>query len=323
MSIIKLKLLLTAALLLVAQTAFAQGPYPSGPITLVVPYVAGASTDTLARLVGKSVSEQLKQPVVVENKPGAGGIIASDFVKRQKADGYTFMLTTDGILSVNPSIYKNLPYDSLKEFGPLSIAVNAPLVLVVKADSPFKSVKEIIEHAKQHPNGLNFGSAGVGTSQHIAGALFNDLADIKITHVPYKGGSPAMTDLLGGHISMMFVQTASAESLAKDGKIRILAIGSPKRSPTLPNVATFQELGLAGYDSDTWYGFDLRAGADPKIVATLNGAIVKALEDNRKLLESLGYTVVASSPQQMTKVIKHNRQKWQDLTKKAGIYHLQ
>lgn len=315
-------LCLTAPLFL-AHQSMANPTYPSEPIKLVVPYVAGASTDSLARLVGKSVSDQLKQTVIVENRAGAGGAIAADHVKRQKPDGHTFMLTTDGILSVNPVLYKKIPYDSLKDFGALSVAVAAPLVLAVKIDSPFKTLQDVIDYAKANPDRLTFGSAGVGSSQHMAGELFADVAGVKISHVPYKGGAPAMNDLLGGHISMMFVQTASADDLAKAGKIRILGIGSPQRSPALPDVATFDELGLKGYDSDTWYGFNMPAGADPKVVEVLNGAIVKALKDNAKQLQGQGYVVVAGDPQHMTDSVKNNIKKWGDLAKKAGIFQSQ
>lgn len=318
-----LKSLLLALPLAVAVQPTAHAAYPSEPIKLIVPYVAGASTDSLARLVGQSVSEQLGQPVIVENRAGAGGTIASDYVKRQKPDGHTFMLTTDGILSVNPAIYRTVPYESQKDFSPLSIAVNAPLVLAVREESPFNSVQEIIDHAKSHPDDLTYGSAGVGSSQHMAGELFKDLAGIKITHVPYKGGAPAMTDLLGGHIAMMFVQTASAEELARVGKIRILGIGSPKRSEALPDVPTFDELGLKGYDSDTWYGFNMPAGADPEVVKVLNRSITKALQDNIDILKKQGYVVVASSPEEMFENLRTNGAKWSDLAKKAGIYQQQ
>jgi tripartite-type tricarboxylate transporter receptor subunit TctC len=317
-----LRSMLLIPAMLMAQPGHAES-YPAKPINLVVPYVAGASTDTLARLIGRSVGEQLKQAVIVENRAGAGGIIAADYVMREKPDGYTFMLTTDGILSVNPAIYKKVAYNSLKDFSSLSIAVAAPLVLVVQSDSPYNSLQDIIQDAKKRPRVLTYGSAGVGTSQHVAGELFKDMAGIELTHVPYKGGNPAMTDLLGGHISMMFVQTASAADLAKAGKIKILGIGSPKRSPMLPDVATFDELGLKGYDSDTWYGFNMPAGADAKTVAVLHDAIAVALKQNTPRLEALGYTIVASTPEAMTENIRVNSKKWEDLAKKANIYQLQ
>lgn len=304
-------------------SAQAAPAYPAEPIKLIVPFVAGASTDTLGRLVGQSMSEKIKQTVIVENKAGAGGTIAADFVKRQKPDGYTIMLTTDGILSVNPVLYKKLGYDSINDFTPLSMSVTAPLVLAVRGDSRFKTLKDVIDEAKSKPGKLTFGSAGVGTSQHMAGALFADMADVKINHVPYKGGAPAMNDLLGGHIDMMFVQTASAEEYAKAGKVRILGIGSPERSASLPDVPTFDEQGLKGYDADTWYGFNMPANATPEVAALLHDAIVEAVKANKAKLEALGYVLVNSSGADMTDSVTRNIKKWGDLAKKAGVYQKQ
>jgi len=309
-----------AALLM--QPAAAQS-YPSEPIKMIVPYAAGASTDTLARMVGQDIAEDLKQPIVVENLAGAGGTIAADHVKRQKPDGYTIMLTTDGILSVNPSIYKKLSYDPVKDFTPLSIAVNAPLVLAVRADSRFKTARELIDYAKANPEKLSYGSAGIGSSQHMAGELMKAMAGVKITHVPYRGGAPAMTDLLGGHIDMMFVQSASAKDYADKEMLRILAIGSPQRNQQLPAVPTFDEIGLKGYDSDTWYGFNMPAPANTDVAGVLNASIVKSLNKRRAQLERLGYTVVASSPQEMAESIDRNIAKWREVAKQAGIYQLQ
>lgn len=321
LSIIKENLILLGLLLL--STFSAHAAYPEKPITLVVPYVAGASTDSLARLVGESVGKQLKQVVVIENKVGAGGTIAADYLRRQKPDGYTFMLSTDSILAVSPALYKSVPYDPQNDFTPLTIAVNAPLVLVVKNDSPFKNVQDLIAYAKNNPEKLNYGSAGVGTSQHMSGELFKSMADVKIIHVPYKGGGPAMNDLLGGHISMMFVQTASAEALAKAGKIRILATGSPNRVPTFPDTPTFDELGLKGYDSDTWYGFSLPKGVNPEIVKVLHQAIANALNTHKDLLLKQGYVIVAGTPDEMARSIAINGKKWSDVAKAAGIYQQQ
>ncbi len=317
------RIALCAAMAATALAAQATGAYPSGPIKLIVPYAAGASTDALARVVGKDMSDTLKQPVIVENKAGSGGVLAADFVKRQQPDGYTFMLTTDGILSVNPAMYQSLGYDPLQDFSPLSVAVAVPLVLAVTPESPFKSAEELIAYARANPGKLSYGSAGVGSSQHMAGALLADLADVKITHVPYRGGAPAMVDLLGGHIDMMFVQTASAKELTEKGKLRLLGIGSPKRSDILPDVRTFDEIGLKGYDSDTWYGFNMPAHADPAVVKALNAAIVKALRQHRASLEAQGYTLVASSPEAMQKSVEFNIPKWRELAKKAGVYQQQ
>jgi tripartite-type tricarboxylate transporter receptor subunit TctC len=315
--------LLGLAWLAFAANAIAAQPYPSEPIKLVVPYVAGASTDALARMVGQDVAQDLKQPVIVENRAGAGGTIAAEYMKRQPGDGYTFGFTTDGILAVNPAIYKKLSYDSLKDFTPLSVAVNAPLVLAVRADSPFKTAQELIAYAKAHPEGLNYGSAGVGSSQHMAGELMKFMAGVNIIHVPYRGGEPAMADLLGGHISMMFVQSASAKELADKGMLRILAIGSPRRNKQFPSIPTFDEIGLKGYDSDTWYGFNMPGNASPEIMKTLNAAIVKSLKKRQAQLESLGYDVVAGSPEEQRKTVERNLGKWADVAKQAGLYQTQ
>lgn len=304
------------------QTALAA--YPERPITLVVPFSAGASTDTLARLMGKAVSDTLGQNIIVENKPGAGGIIAADYLRRQQPDGYTFMLTTDGIMSVNPSIHKSLAYQPLKDFTPLTIAAVAPVVLIVRSDSPFKSVQDIIDFAKSHPEGtLTFGSSGIGTSQHIAGELFNQLAGVELKHIPYKGGAPAMTDLLGGHLSMMFGQIPSAKEAAEQGKVRILAIGSPKRSAMLPDVPTLAETGLAGYNSDTWYGFSLPGGTPPEVQMTLYKALADSLQSHRAQLEQMGYVVLGSTPSDMNATIESNTGKWKGVLQQAGIYHMQ
>lgn len=317
------KLLIGMAGFALALQAYAADRYPSEPIKMIVPYAAGASTDGLARLVGQDVAEDLKQPVVIENHAGAGGTIAADYVKRQPGNGYTLMLTTDGILSVNPSIYKKLNYDPQKDFTPLSIAVTAPLVLAVRTDSPYKTAQQLIDFARKNPEKLSYGSAGVGSSQHMAGELMKAMAGVKITHVPYRGGGPAMNDMLGGHIDMMFVQSASAKELADKGTIRILAIGSPQRNKQLPDVPTFSEIGLKGYDSDTWYGFNMPAKADPEVVSALNASIVKSLKKRQEQLERLGYGVVASSSDEMRRNIETNLVKWRDLAKQADIYQMQ
>lgn len=318
-----LKVLLGLASMALSFSAAAADKYPSEPIKLIVPYAAGASTDTLARMVAQDITETLKQPVIVENHAGAGGSIAADYTKRQPADGYTFMLSTDGILCINPAVYKKLNYDPVKDFTSLTIAVNAPIVLAVRANSPFKTATDLLAYAKANPGKLSYGSAGVGSSQNMAGELTKSMAGVNITHVPYRGGSPAMSDLLGGHIDMMFVQVASAYGLYKKGSLRLLAVGSPNRIKQLPEVPTFDELGLKGYDSDTWYGFSFPTHVDPKIVATVNAAIVKSLKHREATLEHLGYMVVGSTPQQQDAAIKRNLVKWANVAKEIGIYHKQ
>lgn len=294
--------------------------YPNRTIKVVVPYAAGASTDGLSRLVAREVSEDLGVPVVAENRAGAGGSIAADYVKRQPGDGYTFMLSTDGILATNPNVYKSLTYNSLEDFSPLTIAVGIPLVLVVNANSPFKTAQELLAYAKANPGKLSYGSSGIGSSQHIAGELMKQMAGVDIPHIPYRGGAPAMTDLLGGHHDMMHVQIASAQKLAQDNKIRILAIGSAQRSKVLPDVPTFDEVGLKGFVSDTWYGFSMPKATDPVAQKKLSDAIIRALHKNRAYLDSQGYTIIASSPEAMQENVVTNLKKWEEIAKAAGFY---
>jgi tripartite-type tricarboxylate transporter receptor subunit TctC len=302
--------------------AFAQGAaadFPTKPIKIIAPFVAGASTDLLARTVGQSMSKKLGQPVIVDNRPGAGGIIAADAAAKSAPDGYTIIMTSAGIMTMNPSIYKKLPYDPVKDFAPLTIATQIPLVVVVNNAVPIRSTKELIDAAKAKPGKLSYGSAGTGTSQHLAGELLKSMAKVDIMHVPYKGGGPAMTDLLGGQIDMMFVQTPSALSQARAGKLRVIAIGSPQRSPLLPDVPTIAESGLPGYNSDTWYGFMAPAGVPPAILNKLHGAIVDALNENREKLTKEGFNVTASSQQEMAAAIKSDITKWGAIIKAANI----
>jgi tripartite-type tricarboxylate transporter receptor subunit TctC len=311
-----------AASLAVLATANANAQtndFPNKPIRLITPYPAGASTDMLARTVAQSMAKRLGQPVVVDNRPGAGGIIAADTTAKSAPDGYTFLLVSAGIVTMNQSIYKKLPYDPIKDLAPLSIAVQLPLVIVVNNSVPIRTTKELLDMAKAQPGKLTYGSAGTGTSQHLAGELFKSMAKADIMHVPYKGGGPAMTDLLGGQISMMFVQTPSALHQARGGKIRAIAIGSSKRSPMMPDVPTIAESGVPGYNSDTWYGFVAPAGVPPAIMSKLHASIVEALQENKEKLTNEGFVVTGSTQQDMAAVIKSDAAKWGAIIRSAGI----
>ncbi|UBM08475.1 Bug family tripartite tricarboxylate transporter substrate binding protein [Cupriavidus metallidurans] len=293
--------------------------FPNRPIKVVVPYPAGASTDLLARIVGQTMSKVLGQSVVVENRPGAGGIIAAEYTARSAPDGYTIMMTSAGILTNNPSMYKKLPYDAVKDFAPISIAAQLPLVIVVNNKLPAKSFQELMNLAKKEPGKLSYGSAGTGTSQHLAGELLKSMAKVDILHVPYKGGSPAMADLLAGQISMMFVQTASALPQVRNGKVRAIAIGSPQRSAMMPDVPTIAESGVPGYNSDTWYGYVAPAGVPQPILARLHAAIVAGLKENKEKLLNDGYVVDGGTPQQMAAAIKTDTSKWGEIIRSAHI----
>jgi tripartite-type tricarboxylate transporter receptor subunit TctC len=311
--------LLGAASLLAAAPAAAQA-FPTKPIRLIAPFSAGASTDLLARIVATSMSKELGQQVVVDNRPGAGGILAAEQTARSAPDGYTFMLTSAGIVTMNQSIYKKLPYDPIKDLAPLTIAARMPIVIVVNPKQPIHSMRELLDQAAARPGALSYGSAGPGTSQHLAGELFKSMAKVDLLHVPYKGGAPAMNDLLGNNVAMMFVQTPSALPQIKAGKVRAIAVGSKGRDPLLPDVPTVAESGLPGYDSDTWYGFVMPAGVPAAIGDKLHKAIVAALKENTRRLGEEGFVVDGGSQADMAATIRTDTQTWAAVIKQANIH---
>ncbi|OWT59050.1 Bug family tripartite tricarboxylate transporter substrate binding protein [Candidimonas nitroreducens] len=303
-----LSILRRACGLLIAMSAFGLGAvipahadgYPSHSIRLVVPFPPGGATDTVARLMADSMAKYLKQPIVVTNRGGAGAIIGAETVAQAEPDGYTILYTTAGVHVINPAIYPHLPYDPVKSFTFVGLTNGAPLVLTVLANSPFKNVQELIAYAKAHPGKLSYGSAGVGTSLNQSGEMFKQAAKVDILHVPYKGAGPALVDFLAGRVSMMFGYVGSALPNVKSGKVRILAIGSPKRLPLIPDVPTVGEvLGLSDYDADTWTGIAAPAGTPAAVVEKLNQAIAHALQDNKKYLLDNGYVILGGSPQEM------------------------
>lgn len=293
--------------------------FPSRPIKLIAPFAAGASTDFLARTVAQSMSKDLGQPVVVENKPGAGGALAAEAVARAAPDGHTFLLTSAGIVTMNQSIYSKLPYDPIKDFAPLTIAVRMPIVTVVHPSLPITNVKELLAYARANPGKLTYGSAGTGTSQHLAGELFKSMAKVSMLHIPYRGGGPAMNDLLAGQINLMFVQVPSALPQVKAGKVRAIAVGSDKRDPMLPDVPTVSESGVKGYNSDTWYGFVMPASVPAAIGQKLHAAIVNALKENEQKLTARGFNVDGGSQKEMGDTIVAESRKWAEVIKAADI----
>lgn len=304
---------------LAAMSAAQAQDFPNKPIRLIAPFAAGASTDVLARTVAQSMTKDLGQPVVVENKPGAGGALAAETVAKAPADGYTFLLTSAGIVTMNQHIYPKLPYDPIKDFAPLTIAVRMPIVTVVHPSLPIKNVVELLAYARANPGKLTYGSAGTGTSQHLAGELFKSMAKVSLLHIPYRGGGPAMNDLLGGQINMMFVQVPSGLPQIKAGKVRALAVGSDKRDPSMPDVPTVAESGIKGYNSDTWYGFVMPAGVPAPIAQKLHAYIVKALNENEQKLTAQGFNVDGGSQKEMADTIAAESRKWSVVIKAAGI----
>jgi tripartite-type tricarboxylate transporter receptor subunit TctC len=293
--------------------------FPNKPIRLIAPFAAGASTDLLARTVAQAMSKDLGQSVIVENKPGAGGILAAEQVARAAPDGYTFLLTSAGIVTMNQHIYPKLSYDPIKDFAPLTIAVRMPIVTVVHPSLPVRNVQELLAYAKANPGKLNYASAGTGTSQHLAGELFKSMANVTLLHVPYKGGAPAMNDLLAGQVQLMFVQVPSALPQIKAGKIRAIAVGSDKRDPNLPDVPTVNESGVKGYNSDTWYGFVAPAGVPEPILQKLQSSIVKALKENASRLQDFGFLVDGGTAREMGNTIRAESKKWGAVIKAANI----
>jgi len=310
---------LLAAVALAAVGVTHAQDFPTKPLRLIVPFAAGASTDFLARTVAQTMAKDLGQPVVVDNKPGAGGAIAAELVAKAAPDGHTFLLTSAGIVTMNQHIYPKLSYDPAKDFAPLTLGVRLPIVTVVHPSVPVKNMQELIAYARANPGKLTYGSAGTGTSQHLAAELLKSMAKVSMLHIPYRGGAPAMNDLLGGQIQVMFVQVPSALPQVKAGKVRALAVGSDKRDPAMPDVPTVSEAGVKGYNSDTWYGFMTTAGTPAPVVQKLQAAVVKALKENEQKLEQHGFNVDAGSASQMAKTIEDESKKWAVVIKSAGI----
>jgi tripartite-type tricarboxylate transporter receptor subunit TctC len=257
---------------------------------------------------------------VVENKPSAGGIIAADLLAKSAADGYTIMLTSEGILAINPALYQKLPYDPIGDFDPLTVAVRMPILLVTNPAQPFKNVKELLALAKAEPGKISYGSTGVGSSQHMAGELFKSMSGVDLLHVPYKGGAPALNDLLGGQIQSMFETSPTALQYVTGNKLRGLAITSTKRSPLLPNLPTVAEAGLPGYESVTWIGLVAPAGTPKAIVDRLNADLNKALAaEMGKQLAKISLDPIGGTPQSMIDVIRTDSAMYGQIIKQAGI----
>jgi tripartite-type tricarboxylate transporter receptor subunit TctC len=313
-------LLSVAALPALAPSALAQGAaYPNQPIRVIVPFSAGTS-DTVARLVGQQMSQTLGQPLVVESRPGAGGNIGSDACARAPADGYTICLGTISSHAINPAIYTKMPYDNLRDFAPITQLASQPNALAVTMDLPAKNISELITLMKQRPGALNYGSSGVGTSIHLAGALFTQMTGTQAEHVPYRGSGQIMTALLTGELPMAFDNFSSAWPFARDQKIRILGVTSLERSPSAPDIPTVAET-LPGFESLSWHGLFAPAATPPDIVARLNKEAVAALANPTVAarFKELGITPVGSSPDAFRSFVASETQRWGKVAKDAQI----
>lgn len=312
-------LFMAAALYVVSTLAGAQA-WPNKPIRYVVPFAAGGSTDIMGRTIAEKLSVALGQPVVVENKPGAGGGVGAAEVAKAPADGYTIMGGTISTHAINASLYKDLPYDPVKDFVAVTLIARVPNMLVVNNDVKAKDVAELIKLMKANPGKWNFASAGNGTSQHLSGELFKGMAGVDMQHIPYKGSPPALTDVMGGQVSMTFDNITTAWPLAKGGKLKALAVTTSKRSPVAPDVPTLAESGLPGYEVGSWQGVFAPAGTPPDIVKRLNTEIVKIINmpDVQKKMIELGAEPVGNSPEEFGAFVKAEVAKWGDVVKKSG-----
>ena len=313
---------LLAGTALCASLAVAQTPpsYPSKPVKIVVPSPPGGSTDQLARVMGQKLAEAWKQSVIVENRPGAGLTLGADFVAKSAPDGYTILM---GAVhhSIAPAVYKRLPYDFAKDLTPVTTLAIVPNVLVVSSDLPVKNVAELIALAKAKPGQLSYGSTGAGTAHQLIAEQFNDMTGTEITHVPYKGSAPALTDMMGGQITMMFDTVASCLPFIKSGKLRPLAVATAKRSSALPDVPTLAEAGLKGFDIATWFGFLVPAGTPAAVVEKIHADSVRVLNqpDTKKQLALMGAEPVGDTPVQMTERIRGEMEKFRALATKAKL----
>ncbi|TFY96604.1 Bug family tripartite tricarboxylate transporter substrate binding protein [Ramlibacter humi] len=305
---------------LVAAGAAAQGTWPSKPITIIVPYGAGGTNDIIARMVAARLTAALGQSVVVENKPGAGGNLGAQFVARAPADGYTLLTAPVSLLSINKWVYPNLGFDPEKDLAPITMVGRVPNVLLVNPAVPAANVDELVRYAKANPKKLSFASMGSGTSGHLSGEMFKMLANVDMQHIPYKGSAPALNDLLGGHVQMMFDNLPTALPQVKAGKLRAFAVTSTRRNPLLPDVPTLAEAGVRGFDATAWFGFVAPAATPPAILDRLNTEIVKALNERtfRAELVAQGVEVEGNTRAEFATLIADESRKWKQVVDRSG-----
>jgi tripartite-type tricarboxylate transporter receptor subunit TctC len=303
----------------VSASALAQG-FPNKPISIVVPYAPGGTNDIIARLVANRMTENLGQPVIVENKPGAGGNVGAAYVARAAADGYTLLMAPVGILAINKYIYKNAGFDPDRDFTPITAAGSVPNVLLVSPQVPARNMEELLKYVKANPGKVNFASMGSGTTGHLSGEMFKMLGGLDLVHVPYKGSSPAMADLLGGHVQMMFDNLPTALPQIKTGKVLAFAVTSTTRHPTLPDVPTLSEAGVNGFDATAWFGFVAPSATPKPVIDKLNAEIVKALQDPgvRTKMDAQGVHVIGNSSQEFKAMVASESIKWKKVVDRSG-----
>jgi tripartite-type tricarboxylate transporter receptor subunit TctC len=306
------------AMFVAASVLHAQG-FPSKPVRVVVPYPPGGATDLIARLVAQKTPERLGQPMIVDNRTGAGGVIGAEIVAKAAADGHTILLSSPAEVAILPHL-QTMPYRAERDFAPVSLAAATPLILVVHPALPVKTVKDLIALANARPGQLTYASAGTGGVQHLAGELLKIASRVDLVHVPYKGAGPAMPDLLGGHVAMFFAGMPPAVPHVRSGKLRAIAVTTTKRSPTAPDVPTMQEAGVPGFDISNWFAYFVPAGTPPEVIAKLNAELVRGLKlpDVVEKLAGVGAEVVGSSADELAQFVRSESEKFARLIKASG-----
>jgi tripartite-type tricarboxylate transporter receptor subunit TctC len=310
-----------AALLLAVPTAAVNADeYPDKPVRLVVPFPPGGGADNLARLIMPRVAKALGQTIVVENKPGAGGNVGAEYVAHAAPDGYTLLYGTNGTHAINAHLYRDMRFDPVKDFAPVSRMTEIGAMLIVNPQLPVRSVTELIQYAKAHPDKVNFASAGNGTTSHLAGEMFKRAAGVDIVHIPYRGGALAITDLISGQVQMMIDVMPNAYPLAKDGRVRGIAVSTAKRFPGAPDYPTIDESGLPGFEASAWDGIFAPAGTPAPVIAKLNGAIYQALTDPDivSALRARGALSVPSSAEELARHVATSSEKWGRVVRASG-----
>lgn len=312
---------IAAIVVLVGHPALAQ-PYPTRPVTIVVPFAAGGGSDLLARLVAQRLEKRMGRPFVIENRPGGGTTLAAMAIVRAAPDGYTLMQATSSTMAINVTMAKHLPYDPTKDLAPVALLTSSPFLLAVSAGSPVKSVADLIARAKAKPGGLNYGSAGPGSMHHLSAELFTSLTGTQMVHVPYKATPPAITDLMAGHIHVLFGDGPSVLPQLREGKLRVLAVSSALRSDATPEIPTLQEQGVVGFESASWQMIVAPAATPPEIVALLNRE-VRAVFSDPEVKEELTRRgmgpQVTGTPEQLRDYVKAEIARWSPIVKRAGV----
>ena len=303
-----------------ASSALAQS-YPNRPIRMIAPFPAGGLADVLARAVGDEMSKTLGQPVIVENKAGAGGNVGADVVAKAEPDGYTLMMSSAGIQSINQFLYSKMPFDPQTAFAPVSLVADMPMLLVLNPKVPAPTVKDLLILARAQPDKLNFGSAGIGTTAHLALALFTHVADVKLTHVPYRGAAPAAQDVVAGQIDGVFDNPPTVIAHIRAGTMRPLAVAARERMPLLPDVPTMAEAGVADFEASSWFGVVAPAGTPPEIIARLQGEIAKAVQQPamQRFTRETGARLVGNTPADFDRLIRKERAKWGEIIQATKI----